>query len=129
MSIDVLQEVFGGNAKFRDDQDKAIEQLLQKKRVLVVQKTGWGKSLVYFLTTKILRRRDEGVTLIVSPLLSLTRNQIESTKKYGIVAECINSSNNSTLTEKEAVIQRYNQGKCDVVFITPEQIRNEEFTD
>lgn len=129
MSIDVLQEVFGVNAKFRDGQDNAIEQLLQKKRVLVVQKTGWGKSLVYFLTTKILRERGEGVTLIVSPLLSLTRNQIESTEKYGIVAECINGSNNSTPLEKEAVIKRCNQGKCDVVFITPEQMRNEEFID
>lgn len=122
-----LQETFGRDATFRKDQDTAIKKLLQKQRLLVVQKTGWGKSLVYFLTTKILRERGEGATLIISPLLSLTRNQIESTKRYGIVAECINGEENNTLQERESVINRCNVGKCDVIFITPEQIRNDDF--
>ncbi|GAB3807403.1 DEAD/DEAH box helicase [Virgibacillus kimchii] len=89
MYLKELQQVFGTNATFRDGQDRAIDRILQGKRVLVVQKTGWGKSLVYFLATKILRERGEGVTLIISPLLSLTRNQMDSTEKYGIVADCI----------------------------------------
>ncbi|MEQ6389277.1 DEAD/DEAH box helicase [Bacillaceae bacterium S4-13-58] len=91
MLLKSLQEVFGPEAMFREGQEIAIEKLLHKKRILVVQKTGWGKSLVYFLTTKILRERGEGVTIVISPLLALTRNQIESTVKYGIVADCINS--------------------------------------
>lgn len=124
-----LQGVFGPEATFRDGQDEAIEQLLNKKRVLVVQKTGWGKSLVYFLTTKILRSQGEGVTLIISPLLSLTRNQIDSTRKYGLVADCINNQINGTLAEKREVIERCNHGECDVLFITPEQLQNDSFKD
>jgi ATP-dependent DNA helicase RecQ len=127
MLLHALQQVFGPEATFRDGQDIAIERILQKKRVLVVQKTGWGKSLVYFLATKLLRQRGDGITLIISPLLALTRNQIDSTKKYEIVAECINSQINNMLEEKERVIERCNQQQCDVLFITPEQLQNEEF--
>lgn len=122
-----LQQVFGPNAKFREDQEIAIEKILQKKRVLVVQKTGWGKSLVYFLATKILRNQGDGITLIISPLLSLTRNQIDSTRKYGIVAECINNRSNNTLEERKLIIDRCNRGECDVLFITPEQLQKEDF--
>lgn len=127
MLLKALQEVFGPEAMFREGQEIAIERLLHKKRILVVQKTGWGKSLVYFLTTKILRDRGEGVTIVISPLLALTRNQIESTEKYGIVADCINSLTNKTLDEKKNIIERCNRGKCDVLFITPEQLQNEGF--
>lgn len=127
MYLQDLQQVFGPNATFRDGQDIAIDRIVQKKRILVVQKTGWGKSLVYFLATKILRQRGEGVTLIISPLLALTRNQIDSTKKYGIVAECINSQTNSTFDEREFVVNRCNRGECDVLFITPEQLQKEDF--
>lgn len=127
MSLQSLQQVFGEKATFRDGQDVAIDRVLQKKRVLVVQKTGWGKSLVYFLATKILRERGDGVTLIISPLLSLTRNQIDSTEKYGIVADCINSQINKTSKERELVVNRCNHGLCDVLFITPEQLQKEEF--
>ncbi|MFD2657936.1 RecQ family ATP-dependent DNA helicase [Gracilibacillus thailandensis] len=127
MYLQELQKVFGANAAFRDGQDKAINSILNKKRVLVVQKTGWGKSLVYFLATKILRQRREGVTLIISPLLALTRNQIDSTEKYGIVAECINSQINKTTEERVNVVNRCNAGECDVLFITPEQLQNEDF--
>lgn len=127
MYLQELQQVFGANATFRDGQDKAINSILNKKRVLVVQKTGWGKSLVYFLATKMLRERGEGVTLIISPLLALTRNQIESTEKYGIVAESINSQINKTKEERANVVSRCNAGQCDVLFITPEQLQNEDF--
>lgn len=127
MYLQDLRQVFGPNANFRDGQDVAIDRVLQKKRVLVVQKTGWGKSLVYFLATKILRERGDGITLIISPLLSLTRNQIDSTEKYGIVADCINGQINKTLEERELVVNRCNNGQCDVLFITPEQLQKEEF--
>jgi ATP-dependent DNA helicase RecQ len=122
-----LKNVFGSEAIFRDGQDVAIDRVLNKKRVLVVQKTGWGKSLVYFLATKILRQRGEGVTLIISPLLALTRNQIDSTKKYNLVADCINSQINKTNEERENVVNRCNSGECDVVFITPEQLQKVGF--
>lgn len=127
MYTNELKEVLGPNAVFRHDQEKAIHKVLQKKRVLVIQKTGWGKSLVYFLVTKLMRQRGEGVTLIISPLLSLTRNQINSTQKYAIVAECINHGINNTELERQQVIERCNFGQCDVLFITPEQLKKEEF--
>ncbi|MGG0717003.1 DEAD/DEAH box helicase [Robertmurraya massiliosenegalensis] len=122
-----LQQVFGPHATFRDGQDVAIDRIIQKKRVLVVQKTGWGKSLVYFLATKLLRQRGDGVTLIISPLLALTRNQIESTKKYDIVADCINSQINKTSEERKVLVDRCNLGECDVLFITPEQLQKDDF--
>jgi ATP-dependent DNA helicase RecQ len=127
MYLQSLQQVFGSKVSFRKGQDVAIDRILEKKRVLVVQKTGWGKSLVYFLATKILRQRGDGVTLIISPLLALTRNQIDSTKKYGIVAECINSQINRTPEERELVVDQCNRGECDVLFITPEQLQKEDF--
>ncbi len=127
MYLQILRQVFGQKATFRDGQDVAIDCVVQKKRVLVVQKTGWGKSLVYFLATKILRQQGDGVTLIISPLLSLTRNQIDSTEKYGIVANCINSQINNSPEEREHIVDCCNSGQCDVLFITPEQLQNESF--
>lgn len=123
-----LSKVFGDNATFRDEyQELAVQKMVNKERVLVVQKTGWGKSLVYFLATKILRQRGDGATIIISPLLSLARNQIESTAKYNITAESINSQQNKTQAERIEVINRCNNGQCDVLFITPEQLQKEEF--
>ncbi|MCM3063856.1 RecQ family ATP-dependent DNA helicase [Bacillus altitudinis] len=122
-----LQDVFGKEASFRDGQQEAIKLIMNKKRVLVVQKTGWGKSLVYFLATKMLRENNEGVTLIISPLLALTRNQLQSVDKYGIKADCINSTFNKTKEERARLIERCNNGDCDVLFITPEQLENVEF--
>lgn len=122
-----LKEVFGPSAAFREGQKEAIDNIVNNKRMVVVQKTGWGKSLIYFLSTKILRQHGKGVTLIISPLLSLTRNQIESTEQYGIIADSINASNNNTLLEKENTIHRCNNNECDVLFITPEQLQNSEF--
>lgn len=125
---DNLKSVFGQDAKFRDShQEEAVKGVINKKRLLVVQKTGWGKSLVYFLATKILRQRGEGATIIISPLLSLARNQIDSTKQYGLVSETINSSNNSKFSEREELVRKCNSGECDVLFITPEQLQKEEF--
>ena len=82
------------HASFHDDQGESIEQLLNRKRVLVVQRTGWGKSMVYFLATKLLREKGAGPTLLISPLLSLMRNQLEAAQRIGVTARTINSNNN-----------------------------------
>ena len=89
-----LRDILGPGAHFRDGQWDAIEALvLRRQRALVVQRTGWGKSLVYFMATRMLRAQGGGPTLLVSPLLSLMRNQIQSAAQYGLKAETINSDN------------------------------------
>ena len=80
-------------ASFREGQWESIEQLLQGNRVLVVQRTGWGKSMVYFLATKLLRDQGAGPTLLISPLLSLMRNQLEAAQRLGITGRTIHSAN------------------------------------
>ena len=76
-----------GAAEFRDGQWDAIDALVNRReRLLVVQRTGWGKSSVYFISTRILRDRGRGPTLIVSPLLALMRNQIEAAERLGVRA-------------------------------------------
>lgn len=75
---DNVKAMYGPTARFREGQLDAIQSVLECNRTLVVQKTGWGKSLVYFLTTKILRMQKKGPTLVISPLLSLMRNQINN---------------------------------------------------
>ncbi len=83
-----------GAARLRDDQWRAIEALVaEKRRALVVQRTGWGKSAVYFVATALLRAQGSGPTVIVSPLLALMRNQVEAAARAGVHAWTINSSN------------------------------------
>jgi ATP-dependent DNA helicase RecQ len=122
-----LISVFGEGATFRDGQKEAVEAILNNKRVLVVQRTGWGKSLVYFLATKLKRAKGEGVTLIISPLLSLMRNQIESVYKYGLTAAVINSTENSSEDEMNLLFHKSNNNMCDIIFVTPERLDNPDF--
>ncbi len=112
------------SAIFRVGQWESIEQLLNKKRVLVVQRTGWGKSMVYFLTTKILREQGYGPTIIISPLLSLMRNQIEATQRINIIARSINSTNNDDWQEIQDELLC---DQVDVLFISPERLGNDKF--
>jgi ATP-dependent DNA helicase RecQ len=87
----VLTRLAGVDAELRDDQWQAIDALVaERRRVLVVQRTGWGKSAVYFVATALLRGAGAGPTLIVSPLLALMRNQIEAAERAGIRAATIN---------------------------------------
>ena len=72
----ILKGLYGPSARFRDGQYEAIEAVMTRKRVLVVQRTGWGKSLVYFVCTKLMRKEGKGVTMVVSPILVLMENQI-----------------------------------------------------
>src|SRR5258706_3790860 len=81
------------DAEFRTGQWECIDGVIKNQRQLVVQKTGWGKSMVYFLGTRLLRDQGKGLTLLVSPLLSLMRNQISAAGRIGIRAATINSGN------------------------------------
>lgn len=111
-------------ADFRDGQWSCIEALLRRRRLLVVQRTGWGKSMVYFLATRLLREQGAGAALLISPLLSLMRNQIRAAERIGIRAATINSSNRE---EWKAVQQRLNEGHVDILLISPERIANDAF--
>jgi ATP-dependent DNA helicase RecQ len=114
-------------ADFRDGQWEAIEELLlNKSRLLVVQRTGWGKSLVYFLATRLLRDQGAGCTLLISPLLALMRNQIAAAQRIGVKAETINSSNTD---EWNLVNTKLLTNQVDVLLISPERLANEDFRD
>src|ERR1700742_2274153 len=91
---ELLQSLVGRPAELRDDQWEAIEALVVDRRpALVIQRTGWGKSAVYFLAPALLRAGGAGVTVIVSPLLALMRNQIDAASRAGIRAQTVNSTN------------------------------------
>lgn len=111
-------------ASFRDGQWESIEQLLNKNRVLVVQRTGWGKSMVYFLTTKLLREQGAGPALIISPLLSLMRNQLEAAERIGVTARTINSTNDE---EWGQIQKELGLNLVDVLLISPERLANDDF--
>jgi ATP-dependent DNA helicase RecQ len=112
-------------ATFRDDQEIAIKTLVEENnRLLVVQKTGWGKSFVYFIATKILREAGLGTVLLVSPLLSLMRNQIQAARRMGLNAETINSDNIDDWAQIENKIQR---NSVDILLISPERLANQQF--
>ncbi|MET9495149.1 RecQ family ATP-dependent DNA helicase [Streptomyces sp. NPDC006552] len=116
-----------GTARLREDQWRAIEALVaEHRRALVVQRTGWGKSAVYFVATALLRERGSGPTVIVSPLLALMRNQVEAAARAGIRARTINSSN---VEEWDAVRAEVAAGDVDVLLVSPERLNNPDFRD
>ena len=123
--IDVLKAALGEDATFRDDQQEAIASLVRRHgRVLVVQRTGWGKSVVYFVATEILRERGAGPTLIISPLLSLMRDQIRMAERFGLRARYLSSANTS---DADAIEQELRAGEVDVLFVAPERLANLRF--
>ena len=102
-ALALLRQMIGPDATFRAGQREAIAALTENRgRLLVVQSTGWGKSAVYFIATKMLREQGTGPTLLISPLLSLMRNQIQMAERLGITAVTINSTNNQEWSEIEA---------------------------
>jgi ATP-dependent DNA helicase RecQ len=114
-------------AQFREGQWEAIDALVDHRRkLMVVQRTGWGKSSVYFISTRILRDRGAGPTVIISPLLALMRNQIEAAHHLRIRAETINSTNQD---DWGAIKQRILSDQIDAVLISPERLSNEAFID
>ncbi len=115
------------DARLYDDQWAAVEGLVaHRRRALVVQRTGWGKSAVYFVATALLRAAGAGPTVIVSPLLALMRNQIEAAERAGIHAATINSTN---LEEWQAIHERIAAGEVDVLLVSPERLNNPSFRD
>jgi ATP-dependent DNA helicase RecQ len=120
-----LRRALGPDADFRPGQWEAIQALVEdRRRVLVVQRTGWGKSLVYFLATRLLRDQSAGPTVLISPLLSLMRNQIQSAAAFGLNAVTVNSTNPEEHAEIEAQLR---QGKIDLLLISPERLANDHF--
>ncbi|HHV03744.1 MAG TPA: DEAD/DEAH box helicase [Bacteroidales bacterium] len=122
-ALNYLRQMFGTQATFREGQWEAIEFVLQNKKALIVQQTGWGKSIVYFIATKILRDTAKGPTILISPLLSLVRNQIDSASSIGIVAESLNSQN---VDEWDSVKNKLTTDTCDILLISPEQLANRD---
>jgi ATP-dependent DNA helicase RecQ len=113
------------DAIFRDGQEDAIRYVVEGQgRLLVVQKTGWGKSFVYFIACKLLRDAGAGPALLISPLLALMRNQIAAAERMGVRAATINSDNLDEWSEVEAGLAR---GDIDILLISPERLANERF--
>lgn len=115
-------------AEFREGQLEAITDLVSDRaRVLCVQRTGWGKSAVYFVATSLLRTdpvRPAGPTLIVSPLLALMRNQIAAAQRLGLRAQTVNSTNRE---EWESIRARLAADTIDLLLISPERLNNPQF--
>jgi ATP-dependent DNA helicase RecQ len=123
----ILEQLAGPQAVLRDDQWVAIEALVvQRRRALVVQRTGWGKSAVYFIAAKLLRASGHGPTVIVSPLLALMRNQVAAAERAGVHAATINSSN---VADWDEIHDRVRGGDLDVLLVSPERLNNPDFRD
>jgi ATP-dependent DNA helicase RecQ len=113
------------NARFREGQEEAIRHIVEGRgRLLVVQKTGWGKSFVYFIATQLLREEGSGPALLISPLLALMRNQIAAAERMGVRAATIHSDNQDEWTNVEAALAR---NEVDILLISPERLANEHF--
>ncbi|ATE52879.1 RecQ family ATP-dependent DNA helicase [Actinosynnema pretiosum] len=122
-----LRALAGPGAVLREDQWTAIHALVAlRRRALVVQRTGWGKSAVYFIATALLRSLGEGPTVIVSPLLALMRNQVDAAARAGVHAATINSANTD---EWQDVQERVAAGEVDVLLVSPERLNNPDFRD
>lgn len=113
------------DASFREGQEDAIRHIVEGNgRLLVVQKTGWGKSFVYFIATKLLREAGVGPALLISPLLALMRNQIAAAERMGVQAETLNSENRD---DWPRVIERIHRGEIDILLFHPKQLVSSRF--
>src|ERR1700680_3622711 len=125
-AIRMLRQAVGSpDAQFRPGQWEAIEALVERReRLMVVQRTGWGKSIGYFIVTRLLRDQGAGCSLLISPLLALMRNQIEAARRIGVRAETINSTNPDDWPQVECALKA---GQIDILLVSPERLANEEF--
>src|ERR1700749_138720 len=122
-----LQALAGPDARLREDQWTAIRALVEDHvRALVVQRTGWGKSAVYFTATALLRARGASPSVIVSPLIALMRTQIGAAGRAGIQARTVNSANTDDWDQIYAEIAA---GAVDVLLVSPERLNNPSFRD
>nr|BFF14252.1 hypothetical protein GCM10025699_55550 [Microbacterium flavescens] len=122
-ALELLRALTGrDDAVFHDGQLEAIRALVaDRRRALVVQRTGWGKSAVYFIATLLLRRRGTGPTLLVSPLLALMRDQVAAARRAGVRAVAVNSAN---AHEWSDVQQQLVDDEIDVLLVSPERLNN-----
>ncbi|MCU1425654.1 MAG: recombinase RecQ [Microbacteriaceae bacterium] len=127
-ALTVLRTLVGrDDADFHEGQFEAISALVDdRRRALVVQRTGWGKSAVYFVATLLLRQRGSGPTILVSPLLALMRDQVAAAARAGVRAVSINSSNAHEWSE---VVQKLRDDEVDVLLVSPERLNNPSFRD
>jgi ATP-dependent DNA helicase RecQ len=127
-ALSILRTLVGrDDAAFHEGQYEAIETLVdERRRALVVQRTGWGKSAVYFVATLLLRQRGAGPTILVSPLLALMRDQIAAASRAGVRAVAINSAN---AHEWDDVLQALANDEVDVLLVSPERLNNPRFRD
>ena len=116
----ILKSIYGKDAVFREGQYEAIEAALTKKKTIVVQKTGWGKTLVYFIAAKMMK----GTAIVVSPLLVLMDNQKEAAVKIGLKCVLLNSKTNKE--ERPELLNKIKQGQFDIVFTTPETLYSKD---
>lgn len=127
-ALEILRTLVGRpDADFHEGQYEAIETLVdQRRRALVVQRTGWGKSAVYFVATLLLRRQGAGPTILVSPLLALMRDQVAAAARAGVRAVSINSANAHEWTDVLAALRA---DEVDVLLVSPERLNNPSFRD
>ncbi len=125
-ALDLLRRLTSNpEAEFRDGQLEAITEIVQNRgRVLCVQRTGWGKSAVYFVATAMLREAGAGPTILVSPLIALMRNQLDAAAALGIEAATVNSSNRE---DWELTFERIDEGRIDLLLLSPERLANPTF--
>lgn len=113
------------DAEFRDGQEEAIRHVVEGRgRLLVVQKTGWGKSFVYFIAAKMLREAGAGPALLISPLLALMRNQVAAAERMGVRAATLNSENSE---DWPSIIERISRGEVDILLFHPKQLVSTRF--
>lgn len=122
-ATEILRSLYGSMATFRDGQYEAIEATMTQNRTLVVQRTGWGKSLVYFICTKLMREQKRGVTMVVSPLLVLMENQIEAAETMGLQCDVLNST---TRDRRSEILRALEQDELDLILVTPETLFSDE---
>ena len=120
-AMSIIHRMYGPGALFRDGQYEAIEAVMSRRRTLVVQRTGWGKSLVYFVCTKLMREQNRGVTMVVSPLLVLMQNQVEAAERLGLCCDVLNSR---TKERWNSILPDMENDELDLVLVTPETLFN-----
>jgi ATP-dependent DNA helicase RecQ len=126
-ALELLRGSLGPSADFRDGQLEAITALVDRRaHLLVVQRTGWGKSSVYFLTTRLLRDRGAGPTVLVSPLLALMRDQVRAAERLGVRAARIDSTNTD---EWDDVVAAMSNDEVDLLLVSPERLANPGFVE
>lgn len=112
-----------GYEKFYDNQWNVIEKLLNNKRVLIIEKTGFGKSLCYQYVANLFYEQSQALTIVFSPLLSLMRDQVNTLKEKGLKAECITGEQSEE--ENINILEKAANGKIAILYISPERLENE----